>query len=136
MILRRHDGSVVFAAYWYIFNRNDTLEAEIHALMHDMALAIQHSEVSIIVQSDSYEALSSLPDSTLRRSAYGHLVAEIKAHMLIREFVPQKLTREQNRVPDRLTLYSRDERATAVWLGQGPPCIEQLLPLNCNPINI
>ena len=49
---------------------------------------------------------------------YGRLVAEIKAHMLIREFVPQKLTREQNRITDRLALYSRDEQATAMWLGQ------------------
>ena len=112
--------AVVFAAYRYIFNCNDALEAEIHALMQGMALAIQHLEGSIVVQSDSSEALSCLFDSRLSRSAYGHLVAEIKAHMLIREFVPQKLTREQNRVADRLALYSHDERATTVWLGQGP----------------
>lgn len=134
MNLRRHDGSVLFAAYRFIFNCNDALEAELHALMQGMALAIQHSEGSIIVQSDSSEALSCLYDNRISRSAYGHLVAEIEEHMLVREFISQKLLREQNRVADRLALYSRSERDTAVWLGQGTPCIEQLLSLDCNPI--
>jgi hypothetical protein len=53
MILRRHDGSVIFAAYRCIFNCNDALEAELHAIMQGMALAIQHCNLPIIVQSDS-----------------------------------------------------------------------------------
>lgn len=49
MILRRHDGSVIFAAYLYVFNCNDALKVEIHALMQGMALAIQHSNFPVIV---------------------------------------------------------------------------------------
>ena len=33
MILRRQDGSVIFAVYRCIFNCNDALEAELHAIM-------------------------------------------------------------------------------------------------------
>lgn len=49
----RHDGSMIFAAYRYLFNSNDMLEAGIHALIQDMALALQHNEGLIIVQSNS-----------------------------------------------------------------------------------
>ena len=44
MILRRHDGSVIFAAYRYIFNCNDALEMEIHAIMQGMMLVIQRNQ--------------------------------------------------------------------------------------------
>ena len=33
MVLRRHDGSVIISAYRCIFNCNEALEAELHALM-------------------------------------------------------------------------------------------------------
>uniref|UniRef100_A0A453JVB5 RNase H type-1 domain-containing protein n=1 Tax=Aegilops tauschii subsp. strangulata TaxID=200361 RepID=A0A453JVB5_AEGTS len=96
--------------------------------MEGMALAIQHSDLPVIVQSDSSEALASLSSNASTRSAYGHLVLEIKELMSIREFVPLKICRSQNRVAN----YSRSERATAVWLRSVPPCIEGLWPLDCN----
>ncbi|XBI69345.1 hypothetical protein VPH35_048430 [Triticum aestivum] len=101
-----------------------------------MALVLQHSNLPDIVQSDSSEALSSLTGDGLVRSAYGHLVDEIKELMKDREFIPQKLSRDQNKVADRLANYSRLECTTAVWLHLGPPCIEDLLPLNCNSLDM
>ena len=77
MVLRRSDGSVIFAAYRCIFNYNDALEAELHALMQGMALAIEHGEGPIIVQTDSSEAFMALKGDNLQYSAYVHLVAEI-----------------------------------------------------------
>ena len=82
--------------------------------MQGMALAIQHSTLPVIVQSDSSEALLCLSGNGLLRSAYGHLVAEIKELMRHREFIPQKLNRDQNRVADRSVNYSRIECTTAV----------------------
>lgn len=93
MILRRKDGSVIFAAYRVIFNCNEALEAEIHALMQGIALVLQHTDRKVLVQSDSLEALSILLGDNLSRSAYGQLVAEIKSIMIRREFVPQKISR-------------------------------------------
>ncbi|KAM3195122.1 hypothetical protein ACQJBY_071281 [Aegilops geniculata] len=101
-----------------------------------MALAIQHSNLPMVLRSDSSEALSSVSNVVLVHSAYGHLVLEIKALLGSREFVPQKISHTQNRVADRLTNYSRSERATAVWLGSVPPCIEDLWPLDCNSMNL
>ena len=60
MVLRDHQGQIIFAAYRVLFHYNDALEAELHALMQGMALAIQHSVLPVVVQSDSSEALASL----------------------------------------------------------------------------
>ena len=63
MVLRNGDGTTIFAAYRYIFHCNDAFEAEIHAIMQGMALAIQHSDMPVIVQSsDSSNALATLTD--------------------------------------------------------------------------
>ena len=95
-ILRRHDGSVVFAAYRFLFNCNEALEAEIHVLMIGMALVRQHTELPILVQPDSSTALSCLSGSSLISSVYGHLVAEIKHLMVKKEFISLKIKRERN----------------------------------------
>lgn len=133
MILQRHDGSVIFAAYRCIFNCNDALEAELHAIMQGMALALQHCTNPIVVQSDSSLALGAMTGESLSRSAYGHLIAEIRHHMGVREFIPTKIRREQNRVAHRLALYSRTESTTVVWLRSVLPCIEELVSLKRNP---
>ena len=125
----QYDGSVVFAAYRFLFPCNDALETEIHSLMHGMALSIQHMDLSVTVQS---MALSTLVDDYLDRSTHGHLALEIKALMVDREFVPNKLLRDQNRVAYCLARCRRTKQTTAVWLHIGPPCIEELFPLDCN----
>ncbi|KAI4983171.1 hypothetical protein ZWY2020_023663 [Hordeum vulgare] len=104
--------------------------------MQGMALALQHCPLPIVVQSDSSVAVAAMTGESLSRSACGHLVAEIWHHMEAREFVPSKIKREQNRVAHRLALYSRTEFTTVVWLGRSPPCIEELVPLDCNPIHM
>ncbi|KAI5001750.1 hypothetical protein ZWY2020_026400 [Hordeum vulgare] len=99
-----------------------------------MALALQHTELHVIVQSDSSEALSILSNDNLLPSTYGHLVAEIKALMEERVFIPQKIGRDQNRVADCVANYSRSESCTSVWLQRGPPCAHELFLVDCNPI--
>ncbi|KAE8818760.1 Alpha-amylase [Hordeum vulgare] len=78
MVLRDDKGEILMAAYRFIFHCNDPLEAELHAIMQGMALAIQHSHLPVVVQSDSSEAISCLTNGTLLHSAYGHIVLEIK----------------------------------------------------------
>ncbi|XBI46276.1 hypothetical protein VPH35_110567 [Triticum aestivum] len=135
MVLRDNIRHIIFSVYRVIFHCNDALEAEIHVIMQGMALAIQHSTLPVVVQSDSMEALSCLLNKELERSTYGHLVGEIKELMCNREFYPQKIHRSQNRVADRLANYSRTESTTDVWLTSAPLCIEELWPLDCNTIS-
>ncbi|KAI4983222.1 hypothetical protein ZWY2020_023714 [Hordeum vulgare] len=133
MVLGRENGLLIFAAYRYIFNCNDALEAEIHALMQGMALALQHSDMPVIVQSDSSNALATIEGDAWSRSAYGHLIEEIKSFMVDREFIPLKNSRDQNRVTHQLAHYSRTNACTAVWLNSSPPLCEDLLSRDCNP---
>ncbi|KAI5022097.1 hypothetical protein ZWY2020_058827 [Hordeum vulgare] len=104
--------------------------------MQGMALALQHCSLPIVVQSNSSVVLAAMTGESLSRSAYEHLVAEIRHHMEAREFVPSKIKCEQNMVAHRLALYSRTEFTTIVWLGRSPSCIEELVPLDCNPIHM
>ena len=76
MILRYHDGTIIFAAYRFMFHCNDALEAEIHVLMHGMSLAMQHTELSVVVQSDSSIALSIFRHDSLVCPSYGNLALE------------------------------------------------------------
>ena len=115
MVLRCHDGSFIFVVYRVLFRCNDALEEEIHALVQGMALALQHTELKVIVQSDSIDALSILSNEDLSRSTYGHLVAKIKALVEEGEFIPQKICRDQNRIADCLANYSRTECCTTIW---------------------
>ncbi|KAE8785072.1 Alpha-amylase [Hordeum vulgare] len=86
MVLTDIEGVIIFAAYRFILHCNDPLKAELHAIMQGMALAIEHSNLRVLLQSDTSEALSSFSIEGLSRSTYGHLVLAIKDLLGSREF--------------------------------------------------
>lgn len=57
-------------------------------------------------------------------------VTEIKHLMVDREFISMEIKHDQNRVADRLTLYSRTENTIVVWLGRSPLCVNKFVPLD------
>ncbi|VAI55472.1 unnamed protein product [Triticum turgidum subsp. durum] len=100
--------------------------------MEGMALSVEHTTLPVVVQSGSTTALSVLTSNELDRSANEHLILEIKDLMVGREFIPMKISRDQNRVADRLANHGRIDRSTACWLRIGHPCIAELLSADCN----
>ena len=116
MVLRSSDGNIIFSSCRHLFHCSEALEAEIHAIMDGMSMALQWTALPVVVQSDSVLALSAMIDSSLSKSPYGHLVGEIKKLMEDREFVPAKIARSQNRVADCLANYGHTERSTTCWL--------------------
>ncbi|KAI4989289.1 hypothetical protein ZWY2020_036606 [Hordeum vulgare] len=136
MILRDSKGAVIFASYRKLFHCNDALEAELHAIKEGLQLATEHSQATLILQSDCAEALKMIADALPNRSAYGHLVADIREYMNIRAFVPVKISREQNRVAHCLANFGRCGDSTACWLGRPPPCIRSLVADDCNSITM
>ena len=130
MVLRSSDGNIIFASCRHLFHCSEALEAEIHAIMDGMSMALQWTTLPVVVQSYSVLALSAIMDSSLSKSPYGHLVGEIKKVMESSEFVPTKIVRSQNRVAVCLANYGRTEGSTACWLHQGPfltsSCISRL----------
>lgn len=97
MVLRNPDRSLIFAAYRHLFFYNEVLEVELHAIREGLALALERPDLPMVIQSDSSMMLSSLSSDILDRSAYGHLVMEIKHLLTGREFFPMKISRDQNR---------------------------------------
>lgn len=83
------------------------------ACTHTQACARAHT-LSIIIMSDFIEALSSISSQDLTSSAYGHMFNENKAPCLVREFIPLKISKFQNRVVDCLARHSRIECVTSV----------------------
>ena len=57
---------------------NETFDAELHAIMEGVSLPTQHSDRSLLFQDDCAVALVALQDGFMDRSAYGHIIAEVK----------------------------------------------------------
>ena len=81
-------------------------------MLEGLKLAIEHSQATIVIQSDCAVALKMLGDGSLDRSAYGHLVSEIKSFLNDRVVIPVKILREQNRVALCLANFVVVERCT------------------------
>ncbi|KAI5002420.1 hypothetical protein ZWY2020_027070 [Hordeum vulgare] len=134
MILRDNKGAVIFASCRKLFHCNDALESELQAMKEGLKLATEHSQATIILQSDCAVALKMLADVSSNRSAYGHLVSEIKNYMSNRVVIPVKILREQNMVAHCLANFGRCGYSTVCWLDRPPPCISSLVAEDCNTI--
>ncbi|KAI4968238.1 hypothetical protein ZWY2020_005350 [Hordeum vulgare] len=132
MILRDSKGAVIFASYRKLFHCNNALESELQEIKEGLKLATEHSQATIILQSDCDVALKMIADASFNRSAYGHLVSEIREYTSIRAIIPVKILREPNRVAHCLASFGRCGDSTACWLGRPPPCISSLVAEDWN----
>jgi hypothetical protein len=64
--------------------------------MEGLALAHQWSELPVLIQTDCAEAITVMKCTGKNRSAYGHLIDEIKHLLNIRDNVLMKIERGQN----------------------------------------
>ena len=78
MVLRDHDGAVIFAATRVIFNCCDPLEAEMAAMDEGLRLALHWSDLPLIVESDCTELLQMVQSKEVDRSRYAYRVSEIR----------------------------------------------------------
>lgn len=104
-------------SYRYLFHCKDALEAEISATLEGLSLSLsmQQSELPIIIHSDSSTVIAALTNDSLDRSAYGHLMMEIKKMLALRVFIPLKVDRSQNRVAHSVANIDRSGGCTACW---------------------
>ncbi|XBI36072.1 hypothetical protein VPH35_121651 [Triticum aestivum] len=116
MILWDNLGSVIFPSCQLLFYCNNALEAEIQAIKVGISMAIEWSNLLVLVQSESMVALSSMTNASLDKSPNGQLVREIKNYMLQREFKLVKVPRSQNMVSHCLANYAQMALSTACWL--------------------
>lgn len=75
--------------------------------MEGVSLTTQHSDRPVLIQGGCAVALAALQDGSMDRSAYGHIIAEVKGLLENRVFNEVKISREQNRVTHCLANYGR-----------------------------
>ena len=67
MILRDHEGAVIFNATRVLFNCGDPLEAEMAALEEGLRLALHWSDLPLIVELDCVELLQMVQAKEMNR---------------------------------------------------------------------
>jgi ribonuclease HI len=97
MILRRSDGTIVFAACRSLHFCLSAPDSEISACMEGVKLALDLSQESILVETDCLELVSMVRSTNADRSCFGHLVEDLR-HLFSSERIVSitKIPREQN----------------------------------------
>ena len=85
MILRDHNGDVNFSACRVLYSCRDALEAELCACMEGLSLALHRSNLPIMVEMDSLEAVTMIACEVVDRSLYASIVKEIKYLLSLRQ---------------------------------------------------
>ncbi|KAE8785892.1 protein transport protein sec24 [Hordeum vulgare] len=66
MIPRDSEGAVIFFAYRYLYHCKDAPESEISVVLEGVSFSVQHSELPIVIQSDSSIVVVALTDDSLQ----------------------------------------------------------------------
>ena len=89
MILRDHDGNIIFSACRFVYDYEDVLESEILAIQEGLSLALQWSSLPIDVESDCLEAVQMVKVLVVGRVEpwFGSAQLLMKSYVLPREIV-------------------------------------------------
>ncbi|VAI49470.1 unnamed protein product [Triticum turgidum subsp. durum] len=136
MILRDHRGAINFSSCRVLFSCRDSLEAELCACMEGLSLALQRSELPIVVEMDSLEAISLISSLDADRSVYSSIVREIKHLMGLRKTCISHIVRSQNKASDCLAKFARTQGRTLTWLGAGPDEVVEIAFYDCKDVVI
>ncbi|KAI4988811.1 hypothetical protein ZWY2020_036128 [Hordeum vulgare] len=135
MILRDSEGAVIFDAYRYLYHCKYARESEISVVLGGVSFSVQHSDLAIVIQSDSSIVVATLTNDSLLRYAYDHLMLEIKKLLESRGFILQKIDHHQNRVAHSLANIGCSGDSTACWLRRVPDSTTHLVLIDCNTIS-
>jgi hypothetical protein len=111
---------------------DNSLEAEVRACLEGLELALQHSHLPILIDTDCIQLVSAVQDHQPDRSPLMHVVWEIKRLSsldCVCKFV--EVERSQIRVSHCLANLARADHQTDVWLGSGPEIMFQELEREC-----
>ena len=121
MILRDHEGAVIFAATRVLFNCGDPLEAKMAAMDEGLRLALDWSNLSLVVETDCTELLKMVQSKDVERLRYANQVNEIRrilAHE--RNISLAKISRHANVASHTLACMGRSQQRTTCWLRNSP----------------
>jgi ribonuclease HI len=132
MVLRDHDGQVIYAACHHIEHCYDATDAELLAIEEGLQLSLHWSTLQFTLETDCAEAVEMIKEGSPNASAYAFRVNVIRD--LIRERGVQiaKINRKVNEVSHELAKLGRVTRRSEFWLANFPAEIEQAISNDCN----
>lgn len=132
MVLRDHDGTIIFSACRQLLTCNDALESELLALQEGLLLALQWSNLPIVAECDSLEAVMMVKSRDGNRSKYAFLIDDIKRSLEERNSCITHIRRSQNNASHFMANFGRTQCRTVVWLGSGPVGVLHIVEQDCN----
>jgi ribonuclease HI len=133
MVLRDHQGDMIFAACRVLRHCSDATEAELLAIEEGLSLALQWTTLKIVVESDCSEAIELIKKSTPNTSAYAFRVSVIRDLIRERDVVIKKVSREANTASHELAKVGRVQGRTELWLSNVPQTVAVAIANDCNP---
>jgi ribonuclease HI len=132
MVLRDHNGEVIFAACRELQQCTDPTEAEIAAIEEGIRLALQWTTLKFTVESDCAEAVELILETTPNTSAYAFRINIIRELLRERDVKIVKIGREANTVSHELAKLGRIQGRTGFWLSNVPQDIALAIANDCN----
>jgi ribonuclease HI len=134
MILRDVNGHIIFSACRNLLMCEGPLEAEARACLEGLELALQHSHLPIIIDTDCVQLISMVQGTSPDRSPLMHLFMELKSLASLERICSfVKVDHSQVRVSHCLANFARVEFQTSVWFGTGPDSTGTGMRAICNP---
>ena len=113
----------------------EAFESEVYAAMEGLTLALQWTELPVILPTDREMLLKMVANQNEDMSRLVHLMKEIRTLCSISQrILLKKIDRVHNRVAHVLANYARTGNCISVWLQRSPECVSELVLANCNPI--
>ncbi|KAK1660876.1 hypothetical protein QYE76_049035 [Lolium multiflorum] len=133
MVLRDHQGDMIFAACRMLRHCSDATEAELLAIEEGLSLALQWTTSKIVVESDCAEAIELIKKSTPNTSAYAFRVSVIRDLIQERDIEIGKVCREANTASHELAKFGRVQGRSEFWLSNVPQTVAEAMANDCNP---
>lgn len=131
MVLRDHDREVLLAACRSLSACSSSLEAELAACHEGLKLALSWSPLPIDLETDCSELRDMISSKEPDRSAFVHLVHEIRDCLGERDIRIRKIDRSQNAVAHSLASLGRSSGQTACWLKNYPEEVALAVQADC-----
>jgi ribonuclease HI len=130
MVLRGADGNIIVSACRFLPRCVEVVEAELWACKEGLDLALEHSPLPVIVESDCFQVIRVASEKSLDRSPFLNIISDIRFlsnQDRVCKFV--KVDRSEVRISHCLA-----EKRTVVWPGSGPDVVIQELQLELSVI--
>ncbi|KAI4973604.1 hypothetical protein ZWY2020_041385 [Hordeum vulgare] len=131
MILRDHEGAIIFSSCRYLFTCTDILEAELLAISERVKLALQWSNLHLEIESDCLEVVTMINGGKGNKSKYDFIIRQIISSMSERDFCITHIHQNSNSASHFMANFGRSQCRTAVWLGSGPNEVLDVVGRDC-----